>query len=177
MEGNLEKELVGEDQPSVLEARARALALQTEAKDHFSTFDVVEFVLAQERYALELKHIQEVCPLKNLTRLPWIPGYVFGIMNVRGRILSVLDLKVFFGLPETDITGHTRVVILQAPHMEFGILADDILGIRSIEKERMQTSVPMLTDKRALYVCGITPDRTVILDGAKLLSDETLIVQ
>jgi len=171
-------ELGPEEQARLLEARARELAIETgeKGKDSLS-LEVVEFSLAHERYAFELGYIRDVCLLKNLVTLPWIPEYVLGIINLKGWIVSVLDLKKFFELPGSDLTDLNRVIVLQSLDMEFGILADAILGVKSVEKDVIQGSVPRLTDKRAQYLTGITPDRLVILDGQKLLSDRNIIVR
>ncbi len=170
--------LGSEEQARLLEVRARELAIETEKKGKDSLgIEVVEFSLAHERYAFELEYIRGVCSLKNLVPLPWIPEYVLGIINLKGRIVSVLDLKKFFELPGSDLTDLNRVIVLQSLDMEFGILADAILGVKSVEKDTIQASVPRLTDKRAQYLKGITPDRVVILDGQKLLSDRDIVVR
>jgi purine-binding chemotaxis protein CheW len=162
----------------ILRERARTLARAPEevegAKGHLR---VVEFMLAHERYALELSYIREVYPLKELTPLPGIPDFVLGIVNVRGQILSIIDIRRFFELPEKGLTNLNQVIILQSDDMEFGILADEILGTRSIPQSAIQTSLPTLTGIRAAYLKGVTGDRVVILDGGKILADEKMIVQ
>ena len=115
-------------------------------------------------------------PLKEFTPLPGTPPFVFGIINFRGQILSIIDLKKFFELPEKGLTDLNRVIILHSKEMEFGILADAILGLRAIPIKAMQPSLPTLTGIRTAYLKGVTEDRMVILDGAKVLSDKKLIV-
>ncbi len=79
-----------------LKERARALAREAAGiEEDESHLEVVEFMLAHERYALELTHIREVYPLKELTPLPGTPDFVLGIINVRGQILSIVDIKRF----------------------------------------------------------------------------------
>ena len=139
--------------------------------------EVVEFMLAHERYALELTHIREVYPLNDLTPLPGTPDFVLGIVNVRGQILSIIDIKRFFELPEKGLSNLNQVIILQSDDMEFGILADEILGTKSIPASAVQTSLPTLTGIRAEYLKGVTGERVVILDGEKILSDDEMVVQ
>jgi purine-binding chemotaxis protein CheW len=171
-------------QPSVKEkaetlaARARALAEEEDKTDEADAgVEILEFQLSDERYALELRHINEVCPLEDLTPIPGTPPFVLGIINVRGEILSIIDLKKFFELPETGITDLNRVIIVQSSEMEFGILADEILGVRSIALKETQSSLPTLTGVRAEYFKGVTGDRVVILDGEKILSDKNIVVR
>ena len=162
----------------ILRERAEALARSTDERggpDEDVT--VVEFMLAHERYALELSYIREVYPLKDLTPLPGVPDFILGIVNVRGQILSIVDIRRFFELPERGLTNLNQVIILQSDDMEFGLLADEILGTRSIPRSAIQTSLPTLTGIRAAYLKGVTGDRLVILDGGKILADEKMVVQ
>ena len=161
-----------------LRERAKALAKEPKGIDGDEAhLEVVAFMLAHERYALELAHIREVYPLKELTPLPGTPDFVLGIINVRGQILSVIDIKRFFELPEKGLGDLNQVIILQSEEMEFGILADQILGTRSIPASDIQTSLPTLTGIRAEYLKGVTGDRVVILDGQKIVSDKKMVVQ
>jgi purine-binding chemotaxis protein CheW len=166
------------DRKRILRERARALA-QEPAQEESSQrcIEVLEFVLAYERYAVETYHVREVYPLKELTPVPCTPAFVLGIINVRGQILSVLDIKKFFDLPEKGITDLNKVILLHTQDMEFGILADVIVGIRSLPVAELQSYLPTLTGIRAEYLKGITGDRLVVLDGQKLLSAREIIVR
>ncbi len=167
-----------EETQRILKARARALAqkpVPTEAAGE--CIEVVEFLLAGEHYAIESQYIQEVYPLENLTPLPCTPAFVLGIVNVRGEILSVIDIRRFFDLPQQGLTDLSKVIIVRSQEMEIGILADAILGARSIARADIQASLPTLTGIREDYLTGVTRERVVILDAAKLLSDKKIIVQ
>ncbi|MDA8325786.1 MAG: chemotaxis protein CheW [Nitrospiraceae bacterium] len=87
------------EKKNILRKRALALAKEPEAPDSGEHIDVLEFLLARERYAVESSYVREVWPLKDLTPVPCTPPFVLGIIGVRGRILSVLDLKKFLNLP------------------------------------------------------------------------------
>ena len=167
-----------EEKARILRARRKALARPPagETKDD-EAFEVVEFTLSHERYALELAHIREVCPLKNLTPIPGTPDFVLGIVSIRGEILSIVDIRKFFDLPEKGLTQFNQIIVLQSEEMGFGILADHIIGTRSIPVTVCQPSLPTLTGMRADYLKGVTGDRLVVLDGEKILSDERIVVR
>ena len=167
-----------EETKRVLKARAEVLArkpAQAEAAGEY--IEIVEFVLAYENYAVETRYVREVCPLENLTPLPCTPAFVLGVVNLRGEILSVIDLKKFFELPEKGLTDLNKVIVLEAESMLFGILADAVLGVRRVSVAEIQPSLPTLTGVREAYLRGVTAERTVILDADKLLADEKIIVQ
>ena len=165
-----------EKQKLIFEKRAKALALNTvTVKPAESQIDVVEFILAYETYALESSFIREVFPLKEFTPLPGTPFFVLGVTNVRGEIVSVIDIKKFFDLPSKGLTDLNKLIILHGENVEFGILADSIIGTRKIPVSDIQPSLPTLTDVRANYLKGITKERVVILDAQKLLSDKEIV--
>jgi purine-binding chemotaxis protein CheW len=162
----------------ILEQRAQLLArepLKTQAAD--ASIEVLEFNLAYEKYAIASEYVREVYPLEDLTPLPCTPAFVLGIINLRGMILSVIDIKKFFDLPEKGLTDLDKVIVLESAQMEFGILADAICGVRRILRTDIQPSLPTLTGIREDYLLGVTAERLVILDAQRLLADEALIVQ
>lgn len=166
-----------EETKRVLEQRARLLArepVRAESDDEW--IEVVEFALAHERYAVASEHVREVYPLEELTPLPCTPAFVLGIVNLRGEILSVIDIKKFFDLPEKGLTDLNKVIVLESEGMVFGIVADAIGGVRRISRAGIQPSLPTLTGIREDYLQGVTAERVVVLDGEKLLNDEKLIV-
>lgn len=161
----------------ILRARALALARPPERAPAAETLlEVLEFRLAQERYAVEAGLVREVHPLRELTPLPCTPSFVLGIVNVRGRILPVFDLKKFFDLPAQGLTDLHRIIIVSHHDLEFGLLADVIVGVRSIAVESLQPSLPTLTGIRTDYLKGVTADALVVLDLARLLADPKIIV-
>src|SRR3989304_3203847 len=166
-----------EDKRKILRERAQALA-RPAAKEISAQeqIEVVEFLLAHERYAIESDYVREVYPLKELTPLPCTPPFVLGVINVRGQILSVIDIKKFSDLPEKGLTNLNKAIILHNDNMELGILADIILGVRSIPLEEIQPSLPTLTGIREEYLKGVARGRLVVLEAEKLLSDKKIVV-
>jgi len=166
-----------EEEKSVLKARAGALAREPGREDASAgRLEILEFLLAYETYGIELCWVRETVHLKELTTVPGTPPFILGLVNVRGRIVSVIDIKKFFDLPGKGLTDLNKVIIVQDGGMEFGILADSISGFRSIGQEELRPSLPTLTGIREEYLKGVTGDRMVVLDGQKLLGDAKMII-
>jgi len=174
-----------EEKKAILKDRARSLAREPEEESASEeNLEVIEFLLAYEKYGIESGYVQEVYPLKEVTPLPGTPSFLTGIINVRGQILSVIDIKKFFDLPEKGLTDLNKAIILQNDRtspgkvetMEFGILADAILGVRQIPLTDIQSSLPTLAGIREEYLRGVTSERVVILDAEKLLSDKKIFI-
>jgi len=165
-----------QEKTEILKARAKLLAYEIKEVKDRQFIEILEFNLSDEVYGLETLYIREVSPLKELTVLPGVPEFVSGITNVRGQILSVMDIKKIFNIPERALTNLNKIIIIHNDEMEFGILADSINGIKVVFVEDIQSSLPTLTDNHSLYLKGITKDNTVVLDAHKLLCDKNIIV-
>lgn len=161
----------------ILEARAKQLARAAQAPSTAASLELLEFRLAQERYAIETRFVQEVYPLREFTPLPCTPPFIRGVVNVRGRIVPVLDLKKFFALPDQGLTDLHRVILLRGQGMEVGLLADIALGVRTVLQAALQPSLPTLTGIRAEYLKGVTEEPLIVLDADRLLADPNIIVQ
>lgn len=159
----------------VLRERARALAAEPPPEPGLC-MEVLEFVLAREHYAIATDWVQEVVPLRELTPLPGTPAFVLGIMHLRGRVVSVLDIGRFFELPDRGLSDLNKVIVIGDGGMEFGVLADLIVGVRALPVDDIQPPLPTLTGIRADYLMGITRQREVVLDGGRLLADPAIVV-
>ena len=162
---------------SILKARARALAKEPEQAVAARSFlEITEFRLASETYGIESSFVREVYPLKDFTPLPGVPPFVLGIVNVHGQILSVVDLKKFFNLPDKGLGELNKVIILHNGRMEFGILADAVLRTQSVPLDAIQAPPVTVTGIGAEYLKGVTGERVILLDAQKILDDKKIIV-
>lgn len=161
---------------AILRERAQRLAAPLEQAAAVDCLEVLEFGLADERYAIEARHVHDVQPLRDLAPLPCTPAFLRGLVNIRGRLVPVIDLKRFFDLPERGIADLHRVLLLRTPELELGLLADTVEGVYPIELQRVQPSLPTLTGIRDEFLRGVTADRLVILDAEAILADPRIIV-
>ncbi|MHB1240599.1 MAG: chemotaxis protein CheW [Gammaproteobacteria bacterium] len=167
-----------EDTRRILKERAHALArepITTEAAGQ--CLDVVEFTVAYERYAVESRYVREVAPMESLTPVPCTPAFVYGIVSLRGEMISVIDIKKFFDLPEQGLSDLNQILVLASQNMRFALLTDAILGVRQLPLSGIVPSLPTLTGIREEYLYGVTRDRVAVLDAEKLLTDEKIVVQ
>ena len=162
---------------TILKNRAIAMAqVPVQKKEASVIIEVIAFTLVSEIYGIESVFVKEVYTLTDFTPLPGVPSYIFGIINVRGQILPVIDLKKFFNLPEKGLGELNKVIILSNGQMEFGILADVVLGTQSIELEDIQAVPSTVTGIGEKYIKGITKEHTVMLDAERILNDEKIMV-
>lgn len=164
-----------EKNKAVLRARAKALAEKLPSEERTSEWlEAVSFTLAGEVYALESRFVERALILHRYTPLPGTPHYVVGVISLASQIVSLIDLREFFGLPRRGLGDLNKVLILRSGAMTFGILADTLIGTCRISMDSLQESLHTLTDARESYIQGITPDRRIVLDGERLLGDRQI---
>lgn len=159
----------------ILKARARQLARPAPAAAA-EELEVLAFRLGAEKYAVEPQHVARVCVLDQLVPLPGLPAFVLGIARVRGEMVSVLDLRRVLGLPERGLGQLSTLIVLQSAHMRFGVLADEVPGMRRLARSELLASLPTLEGAKERYLLGVSADQTVVLDAARLLADERLVI-
>jgi len=160
----------------ILEARAKEVAKPPARPDDRERLEVLAFSLAGETYGVETCHVREVRQLKDLTAVPCTPPFVAGVINLRGRILAIVDLRRFFELPARGLTELNRIIVLAGNDNELGLLADSVDGVRSVLLADLQEGLPTLTGVRERFLKGVTGQMLAMLDGGRLLADEGLKV-
>lgn len=142
-----------------------------------NTISVVEFLLSPERFAIEEKYVSEVLSLKEITSIPGTPAFVMGVINLRGRIVSIINLKTLFNLKERGLTELNKVIILKNESMEFGIVVDSISGNITIDLQTVSTPPLTLNTIDSHNIKGITPDGLILLNATNLLYSKQIILK
>ncbi|CAG0945159.1 Chemotaxis protein CheW [Anaerolineae bacterium] len=162
---------------AILEARAKALTKSTEAQTgQNQRVQLVVFQLANETYGIATDYVQEVQPMRDITPVPCTPGFVVGVINIRGSIYSVIDIRSFFGVEKKNITDATKVILVNATGLEIGILADDVKGATSILVNEIKPPLATQGTVKEEFIQGVTKDMLIILNLESLLRDERIIV-
>ena len=159
----------------------RALGMAAPSKEGAAAekpTEFLEFELAGERYAVELALVREVCAGKRITRIPGAPPFMAGVANIRGRILPVADLAIFFSI-RAEAADRGKIVILHGRGAagpaaageisEIGILAGAVWGVRSISPADIQPPPPGFAGIYAQYLGGIAPQGLIIFRADRFL--------
>lgn len=161
----------------IMDARARTLARVQQAEpDAGEVLEVATFSLADEQYAIETRFVCEVIRLTDCTRVPGTPDFLLGVTNLRGEILSVIDLRKFFGLPTRELSDQSRVVVLGGERPEFGVLAESVHEVATLRRDELLEPPGSVTGLGREYLHGVTREALIVLDGAVLLQDARLFI-
>jgi purine-binding chemotaxis protein CheW len=161
----------------ILKRRALNLALEPQTPKDISTIlEIIEFKISGETYGIETAYVMEVYPLKYFTPLPGVPSFILGIVNVRGQIFPVVNLKKFFNLPTKGLGELNKVIIIHNHYMEFGILADEIVGTNIIYLEDILPVPLSINGIGEKYLRGVTKNQIILLSAENILMDKNMIV-
>lgn len=115
---------------------------------------VLKFTLANETYCIPITQVKEVMRVPEITKVPVAPSFVKGIINLRGEVISVLDIREFFGLQESQNITEPRIVITDAAGYVVGILVDGTQGTDDIEESSIQEPIATLRQELRGYTMG-----------------------
>lgn len=143
----------------------------------YSRKQYIRFLLGDMLFAIPLSAATEIGHLPNITPLPNLPDWILGVSNIRGEIISIVDIKLFFGLPVHGIKRDSRFIVVRDQNMKVGLMVDKVIGILSIDHNDIEIQEnPYRKSEEAgasVYISGIviTQDGLLnLMDTDKLLS-------
>lgn len=135
----------------------------------------VTFRLAEENYGINVMQVQEVLRVSEIAPVPGAPHYVLGIINLRGNVVTVIDTRIRLGLPTTDVTDSTRIVIIESSGHVVGILVDCVAEVVDLQASAVESAPNVGNDESANYIQGVTSrdgELLILVDLNKLITDE-----
>ena len=125
---------------------------------------VVAFKLRKEEYGFNILNVQEIKGLTDITRVPFASDFIKGVINLRGSVLPVIDLKKRLGLQETEYTENTRIVIVKVDEVSVGMIVDAVTEVITLEGAHVDTS-KAVDNESSRFITGIgkLDDRLIIM--------------
>jgi purine-binding chemotaxis protein CheW len=137
----------------------------------------VIFSLNEQIYGIEILKIKEVVSYRKITPLPNMVGFIKGIINLRGVVLPVFDLREKFSLSETTYTPFHIIIVIEISGRVMGVIVDEISDVVELLPEEVQAPSNLPRDVQAEYIKGIGKkeyELVILLDVDRLLSPEEL---
>ncbi|HVP57090.1 MAG TPA: chemotaxis protein CheW [bacterium] len=131
------------------------------------------FRLAAEDYGLEILKVREIIGMMDITAVPRTPTFVKGVINLRGKVIPVVDLREKFGMEAVEHTEETCIIVVDVGKIEMGIIVDKVSEVLDIPGEDIQDTPTLGTDVNTDFILGIgkTGGRVkILLDIDKVLS-------
>jgi len=140
------------------------------------TLQLVTFHLDNEEFGVDIKKVQEINRMIDITKIPNSPNYVQGVVNLRGKIIPVVNLRTKLGLPNAEHDKSTRIIVLELDGMVLGFIVDSVSEVMRIPDANVEPAPAITGSTDTKYIEGVInlSDRIlIILDLKMLLSDGT----
>lgn len=134
----------------------------------------VVFKLGEERYGVDILNVSTISEYLDITRVPDAPSYVKGMINLRGDIIPVINLKSRFNIPETEVSEETRIIIYAIDGVNIGFLVDEASQVLRIDSKDIEATPAILKGQEREYIAGVAKYEQkiiILLDFAKILSE------
>jgi purine-binding chemotaxis protein CheW len=139
---------------------------------------MINFTLGGDEYAVEIQKVREVINFRELTPLPKAPSFVKGIINLRGEVIPVIDLREKLGLAHEAYSALTNVIIVEIGRKAVGVVVDDVRHVIRLAPGEVAPSPPFIGGLSGKYVSGvakIAERLVVVLDMERILSASEMI--
>lgn len=161
---------------AILRQRAIKAAKKMDVSEGEEGMDVIYFRIGNEEYAIEAEAVSEVRTFMELTPVPYAPSYIQGIFHMRGRFVSVVNLKRFFGMETQSGDVSRTILLLSNGEMEFGVAVDAVLEHSKLSKKTLQAIPSDLDLPRPDLIVGVSEEGVIVLNGKKFLGDSAMRV-
>lgn len=122
----------------------------------------LSFFLGKEEYAIEILKVQEIIGLMPITPVPRMPEYIKGVLNLRGKIVPVMNLRTRFGLKEVEYTEETCIIVVQEKEYLMGIIVDKVSEVADIEGSQIEEVPSIGAAEQSEYLSGIGKVKDVV---------------
>lgn len=138
------------------------------------------FFLSNEEYGAEILKIREIIGLMDITVLPMTNNYVKGVINLRGKVIPVIDLRLKFGMPEVDYTKETCIIVVAVKDTMVGVVVDTVSEVVDINTGEIEPSPELGSDVNTEYILGIGKvkgETKILLDMDAVLDTDDMILE
>jgi len=142
--------------------------------DTSDVLQLVTFRLGNEEFSVDILKVQEIIRDMELTRVPRAPDFVEGVINLRGRVIPVIDLRKRFGFESCEKTTETRIIVIDVNERTVGLRVDGVSEVLRLPADTVEPAPSLVTGSGSDYISGVgkVEERLIILlDVGKLLSD------
>ena len=142
------------------------------------------FALAQEEYGLPVLKVREIIKIMDITAVPQVPAHVKGVINLRGKVIPIIDLRLKFGMPAVDYTERTCIIVveveLEARRIMLGIIVDSVSDVLNIVADEIEKTPDFGERLDTTYMQGVAKIKgkvKILLDLDRILAVDTGFTQ
>jgi purine-binding chemotaxis protein CheW len=136
-------------------------------------YQLILFSLGNSLYGIPIERVSEINKLADITPLPKAPGYIEGVINLRGNVVPVIDLRMRFGMEAVERTNKNKIIVLLIGKRLFGIVVDSVQEVVTLSKESIEPTLPTATGLKGEFINSIGKYNNrlvIILEISKIIS-------
>jgi purine-binding chemotaxis protein CheW len=136
------------------------------------------FILDKEEYGIEIRHVTEIIGIQNITDVPDMPSYVKGVINLRGKVIPVMDVRLRFGIEERPYDDRTCIVVINIDNQAVGLIVDRVSEVLDIPKDDVEPPPRVSKGAGSRFIQGmgkIGDQVKILLNAPQLLFEEESI--
>lgn len=148
---------------------------EAQKKQDAELMQLVTFSIGEEEFGVDILKVQEIIRMMEITKVPRAPEFVEGVINLRGKVIPIIDLRRRFGLSSRGHDKHTRIIVIEINNMIVGFVVDSVSEVLRIPSSTVEPPPPVVSGLESEYISGVgkLEDRLLILlDLDRLLSHE-----
>lgn len=148
---------------------------ETQKRQDAELLQLVTFSIGEEEFGVDILKVQEIIRTMEITKVPRAPAFVEGVINLRGKVIPIIDLRRRFGLQSRNHDKHTRIIVIEISNMIVGFVVDSVSEVLRIPANTVEPPPPVVAGLESEYISGVgkLEDRLLILlDLDRLLSGE-----
>jgi purine-binding chemotaxis protein CheW len=141
---------------------------------------VIVFALGSEEYGVEVDKVRTIERMQPMTRVPKVPAFINGVINLRGVVVPIIDLRARFGLDHAEYNDNTRIIIVSAEEFEVGLIVDSANDVIDLDSDEINSPPEIVGGIKAKYLDGIArigENRLLVLLNLERVLDKSEIQQ
>lgn len=151
---------------------------QIESQLNEETDQIISFVVGRENFGVLIQEVKEVIRIREITRLPKAPDFVKGVINLRGDVIPVIDLREKFSMEVEDYTDMTRVIVVEVDGKSIGMVVDSVSHVLRLSRDQIDPAPPLVGGLAGEYIKGVgklDEKLIILLNIERILSHEEKI--
>ncbi len=163
---------MSENSTAAIDTTLSAIENEDTQKDKYLTFH-----LAGEDYGIEIRFVIEIIGIQKITDVPDMPGFIRGVINLRGKVIPVMDVRARFSIEDRDYDDRTCIVVVNVEGTEVGLVVDEVSEVADIPEKNVEPPPRTGKSTGTRYIQGmgkIGDEVKILLDVQKLLFDEEM---
>jgi purine-binding chemotaxis protein CheW len=136
---------------------------------------LISFVVGGEDYGIDIQRVKEVIRIREITKLPKCPVFVKGVINLRGDVIPIIDLREKFGLPHEEYTDMTRVIVVEVDEKSIGMVVDSVSHVIRLSEDEIEPPPPLIGGLSSEFIRGVGKlgeNLIILLDIDSILTTE-----